>query len=57
MGTLIMVANAPNNSPPPAYSDNLNVPEEFLPSKELLHASQLKQTNEYIKEDSVTQSA
>jgi hypothetical protein len=46
-GTLIMAANAPNNSPPPDCSGNLNLPEEFLPSKELLLASRLKQTNEF----------
>jgi hypothetical protein len=52
-----MAANAPNISPPPDCSGNLNLPEEFLPSKELLLASRLKQTNEYIKEDGVTQIA
>ena len=52
-----MAANAPNNSPPPYCSGNLNLPEEFLPSKELLLASRLKQTNELIEEDGVTQIA
>ncbi len=56
-GTLIMAANAPDNSPPSDCSGNLNLPEEFLPWKELLLASWLKQTNELIKEDGVTQIA
>jgi hypothetical protein len=56
-GTLIMAANAPNNSPPPDCSGNLNLPEEILPLKELLLASRLKQTDELIEEDGVTQIA
>jgi hypothetical protein len=52
-----MAANAPNNSPPPNCSGNINIPAEFLPSKELLLTSRLKQTNELIKEDGVTQIA
>ena len=55
--TLIMAANTPNNCPPPDCSGDLNVPEEFLPPKELLLASQLKQTDEFIEEDGVTQIA
>jgi hypothetical protein len=57
MNTLIMAANAPYNSPPCDCSGNLNLPEEFLTSKELLLASRLKQTDELIKEDGVTQTA
>jgi hypothetical protein len=52
-----MAANAPNHSPPLNCSSNLNLPEEFLPLKELLLTSRLKQTGELIKEDGVTQIA
>ena len=49
--------NVPNNCPPPDCLGDLNIPEEFSPPKELLLASQLKQTDEFIKEDGVTQIA
>ena len=49
--------NVPNNCPPLDWSGSLNVPEEFSPPKELLLASQLMQTDEFIKEDGVTQIA
>ncbi len=52
-----MAANEPNNSPPPDCSGDLNLPEKFSPPKELLLASWLKQTDEFIKEDGVTQIA
>ena len=52
--TLIMAANAPNNSPPPSWSGDLNLPEEFSLAKELLLISQLKQTDEFINEDGGT---
>ncbi len=48
-----MVTDAPNNSPD--HLGNLNLPEEFSPPKELLLAAWLKQTDEFIEQDNVTQ--